>query len=170
MTNKKVSELQAVQAWTQLLAPHFQIEKEVEGIHWTGRKMRIDMVLHPLFEWHGGGHQPIGFEIKKPDTNDAKLVGQAVDYANTQWNSRIIRKPVVMFIAVFAPKYHNPEMPCETHGHLLTEQLLGRLGVINFDLKDKTGLELRVSGEKMWSPSKGVRALNWSAQRKIGSR
>jgi len=165
----KVTESQMVAAWTAILQPYFAIENEVWGKHWRGDSMRIDMVLYPKFQWQGGGKFPIGFEIKGSDVNEAKLIGQAVDYANTQWHSAFYDEPIEMFIAVYAPMYQNKPR-CKDHGIILTEQMLGRLGVAHFDIDDHYGLNLRVSGQRMWSQRNGAEGPNWSAKRKFGSR
>lgn len=165
----RTTESQMVAAWTAILQPYFDIENEVWGKHWRGDSMRIDMVLHPKFEWQGGGNFPIGFEIKRPGANEAKLIGQAVDYANTQWFSSRYDSEVDMFIAVYAPMYQN-KSACKDHGIILTEQMLGRLGVAHFDIDSYYGLNLRVSGQRMWSQRNGAQGPNWSAKRKFGSR
>jgi len=168
-TTERMTEPQMVTAWTTILKPHFDIEHEVWGQHLRGDFMRIDMILHPKFEWKGGGNFPIGFEIKGQGTNEAKLIGQAADYANTRWNSVKYDEPVDMFIAVHSPMYQNRQF-CETHGIILTEQMLGRLGIAHFDIDNRYGLTLRVSGQRVWSHLKGSEGPGWSAKRKFGSR
>lgn len=156
----------AVSAWVELLAPWFEFEHEVEGRHHTGRKVRIDALLHPRFEWRGGGRLPIGFEIKRPNANQSKLIGQAVDYANSRWVSERYPDYLDVFVAVYAPEYSNDSCP-RYHG---VEQLLGRLGVVMFDISPYRGLELRVSGNRAWNQKEGPCYMNWAAKRKFGSR
>ena len=159
------TEAEAVYQWERLLAPHFDIEPEVPGEHYTGRKVRIDMMLHPRFYWRGGGQRPIGFEIKRPGANQAELIGQAADYAASRFHTS--EGTVNAFVAVYAPQFRTHI--CD-RGVFLTEQMIGRLGVLMFDIDDHLGLHLRVSGNTAWSERKGCMNMNWSAQRKFGSR
>lgn len=163
------SENVAVEAWVELLDPYFDIEHEVPGRHYTGRKLRMDMLLHPKFEWRGGGRNPIGFEIKRPMANQAQMIGQAADYAQSRWASERYPDFVDVFVAVYAPMYHNRES-CEHSEWVGIEQLLGRLGVIHLDIDQREGLTLRVSGNTAWTAKRGTCFVNWSAKRKYGSR
>lgn len=151
----------AVGAWVSLASPYFRIQHEVRGTHYTGKRLRMDMLLHPRFEWSGGGHHPIGLEIKKPMHRSGHLIGQAADYAASSWESDAHSDPVSVFVAVY------DEMALD-HG---IAQVLGGIGVIYFGPDEKSvGLNVRCSYNRMWSERDGVVNNKWSAQRKFGSR
>lgn len=163
------TEPEAVYAWGELLSQHFDIDHEVAGTHYTGRKVRMDMMLYPRFYWRGGGDQPIGFEIKRPGANQAEMIGQAADYAASQFEVRDdggAYDPHV-FVAVYAPSFRTHQC---NRGVFLSEQMMGRLGVIMFDVDENLGLHLRVSGNAAWTAKRGCMNMNWSAKRKFGSR
>ena len=155
-----VTEKDAVRAWATLLEPHFRIEPEVNGLHYSGRKVRMDMLLHPTFEWSGGGHHPIGLEIKKPIHKSGALIGQAADYAASTWSSDAYPDPINVFVAVY------DEMAVSNG----LAQVLGGIGVAYIGLDEWLGLHIRCSCNRMWSERYGVVNNKWSAQRKFGSR
>lgn len=130
------------------------------------------MLLHPRFEWNGGGQYPIGFEIKRPCDADgltgaaARYLGQAVDYANSRFHSDINADVGLVYVCV-----SNIALSVAPLGQLFGQLGVGYLGVAGYaNTNYWEGLTLRVSWSKRWSARGGVASDKWSAQRKVGSR
>lgn len=166
-------EPEAVEAWRVLLGTYFVIEDKVKGTHWTGKRLEIDMLLHPRFEWHGGGHYPIGFEIKRPrdadglEGNAAKSIGQAVDYCHTTFDSKVNPDVGLVYVCLA-----NREVATPPLAQMLGQLGVGYLGVGGVGENDNVwnGLTLRVSFNRRWSEKYGPARDKWSARRKVGSR
>jgi hypothetical protein len=163
------TEAATVQAWQVLLSDHFDIEREVNGKHCFQQKnVRVDMLLHPKFEWHGGGHFPIAFEIKKPGGNQYKALAQAADYAQCRWFSSRYADPIQTYVAINAPKFEEPQIDFSP------PHFLGSFGVMLLQFyQTRSGgylLSLHLSSTSMWTDKFGATKTNWSAQRKFGSR
>jgi len=155
-----ITEEQEVVRWRRELDPWFNIEEEVWGTHYTGRRVRIDMMLHPKFAWRGGSHYPIGFEIKKPVRKQGHYIGQALDYACSRFESLVYSpESIDVFIAV-------NDDAVKDHGY---GQVFGGCGVIYLGIDPHCGLNIRVSYNRHWSAVNGV-VSDWSARRKYGSR
>lgn len=162
-------ETEAVRHWETILTPHFHIEHEVPGRSVRGKRYRIDMLLHPKFDWPSGGRHPIGFEIKRPHPSIAeftKAVGQAVDYAQAEWQSRSAQQPLRVYVAVF-DTYTDDQRPGE---RFFLDRLAGRLNVAFIRPHPWRVIDLRTSGERRWSLNGGPSGAAFSAIPKDGSR
>lgn len=158
----------AVRNWATILAPHFHIEHEVPGRSMRGTRYRIDMMLHPKFDWPSGGRHPIGFEIKRPQPSIAeftKAVGQAVDYAQAEWQSQRFPQPVRVYVAVF-----DTYTTSDTTERFFLDRLTGRLNVAFVRPHPRRVIDLRTSGERRWSLNGGPSGAAFSAIPKDGSR
>lgn len=162
-------ETEAVRHWETILTPHFDIEHEVTGRSPHGKRYRIDMLLHPTFNWPSGGRHPIGFEIKRPHPSVAeftKAVGQAVDYAQAQWHTTRSPAAIRIYVAVFDP-YTSDQRPSE---RFFLDRLAGRLNVAFIRPHPQRVIDLRTSGERRWSLNGGPSHAAFSAIPKDGSR
>lgn len=80
------TEATVAKRWDTILEPHFFVEREVRGLHWSGARLRIDRILRPKgWTWACGHSHAIGFEIKTDRAKWPDVVAQAADYANTTW-------------------------------------------------------------------------------------
>jgi hypothetical protein len=163
------TEAASVKAWTLLLAEHFEIENEVPGARCCQTtKVRVDMLLHPKFEWGGGGRFPIAFEIKKPTGKNQKALAQAADYAQCRWISTRYRQPIQTYVAIHAPLFEEPQIGFSP------PHFLGSFGIMLLRIERlRTGqnvLSLNLSSTPMWTSKSGARNMNWNAQRRFGSR
>lgn len=170
-------ESEAVTHWRTLLEPHFWVEKEVPGRHWTGKRFRIDMLLHPRgWDWRGGGRQPIGFEVKSPYGDIAQMtrhIGQAVDYASTAWSSdhATMSSPYVyVFIHNRLTEVEWGSEDARREREFWLPRFLGRLGVGLVEIDAYRGLSLSLSGNRVWTSKSGPCNVNWPAIRRFGSR
>lgn len=171
-------ESEAVAHWRTILEPHFWIEEEVPGKHWTGKRVRIDMLLHPRgWDWRGGGRQPIGFEVKSPYGDIAQMtrhIGQAVDYAQTAWTSEAatMTSPYVyVFIHNRLSDVEWSSRAALNERNFWVPRFIGRLGVGLVDFDDGYhGVSLSLSGNRVWTSKAGPCNVNWPAIRRFGSR
>lgn len=77
------------------LEPHFYIEREVGGTHFSGKRLRVGAVLKPRLssDWK---RNDVAFGIEFKDTerfgqnydskNLTKWLAQCIDYSNTNWD------------------------------------------------------------------------------------
>ncbi len=78
------------------LEPHFYIEREITGSHFSGKRLRLDAVLKPKAAsmWK---REDVAFGIEFKDTdrfaksydtkNLTQWLAQCIDYANTNWDN-----------------------------------------------------------------------------------
>ena len=163
------TEAATVKAWESVLSDHFDIEHEVPGLRYgNNNKVRVDMLLHPRFEWTGGGHFPVALEIKKPTGNQYKALAQAVDYAQCRWITAKYSEPIQTYVAIFAPLFEEPQIGFSP------PHFLGSFGIMLLRIEElRSGenvLSLNLSSTPMWTSKNGARHINWNAQRKFGSR
>lgn len=161
-------ESEVVQHWLTVLTGPFHVEQEVPGISEGGKHYRLDMLLHPQFDWPSGGRHPIGFEIKRLQPSIArftKALAQASDYARATWHSPLVG-PVKVYVAIY--DLYTPWL--DRQAQLLAERLAGRLNVGLIRPSDHLGVTLETSGELRWSARRGVTNAAFSAIPKDGSR
>lgn len=168
---KPIPESEAVASWRVILSPHFDIQEEVTGRHWTGRNHRIDMLLHPKFDWAGGGRTPIGFEVKRPAggiKHHSRQIAQAVDYASTNWTGARRGGWTEPYFFIFV---HCDVIEQLDNDAFYLRRILGQLGVGFIELDGWTGnVSINLSGSRMWSSNLGPAGGQWAARRKFGSR
>lgn len=76
-----------------LLEPHFEIREQIEGTHFTGKRLRLDAVLKPR-QPHLWKSSDIALGVEFKDdlriagdtTNFTKWLAQCVDYSHTSWD------------------------------------------------------------------------------------
>lgn len=146
------------------LERYFFVYREVDGAHWTGKKVRIDAVLRP--RPHLGFFDStcsIGLEIKRGVDGlgeITKQISQAVDYTNSVFDG---------FGSMYVFCYPDPNEGGWGQQVSFYERFIGQLGV-GF-LGTRGGLRLRLKGHNLWSESDGTQdAKNWSLKRKFGSK
>lgn len=162
------------------LARHFKIEEQVQGMHWTGRRLTIDAIVTPLDDSGWKTKSPsLGIEFKNfrafnpsIDMKDyTKWWGQCHDYAETDFDGH-------GYIFVFSYNgFSHYRQRGSSSLAALAVRFWGRLGVGElapaFDgYPRKEGLMFSMSGCKVWSEITGPRdgAKNWNMKRKFGSR
>lgn len=83
------------------LDPYFTIHPQVQGVHCSGRRMRIDAILRPRDASGWTDPDPaFGVEFKNPVTLDStkaytKWAAQAVDYTHTEAYSRTEKRALM---------------------------------------------------------------------------
>jgi hypothetical protein len=172
-------ERDAVKYWSTLLADSFTIEREVTTAD-PGPRLRMDMLLHPKFDWPSGGRHPIGFEIKRPSEARSiggftKSIAQASDYARRVWHTDYRPgKPVQVYVAVIDDY---TQRSGEIGG--FADRITGRLNVAlvrRHKLWDDTfctylqTVGISTSGEPRWRLGRGPSGAPFSAIPKVGAR
>jgi len=160
----KTKESDVSKALLDQLSRYFSIQTEVEGVHFSGKKVRIDAMLTP--KDHLGWKRPcnIGLEIKRgsQDVGEVtKQISQAVDYANSNFAG---------FGHVYVFCYPDPEESKWGEFRCFYDRLVGQLGV-GFLGHTPQGLRLTLKGHLIWQESTGpYEARRWSMERKFGSK
>lgn len=151
------------------LDPYFTADREVRGVHCSGKRLRLDAVLRPRDPSGWFDPAPVfGVEFKNAfagsfDTRRfTSWAAQAVDYAHTEWEGygrlTIFTCPAVS--AAFTGPYE--------HAGSLMVRVLGQLGVGELG-ETAYGWTLRINGDNLWSEHYGVQR-RWSLIPKVGSR
>ena len=158
------SEKDVSQKLIESLAKHFNIFKEVDGKHYTGKNVRIDAILKPkdASGW-ADKNVAIGLEIKRGDDTVGEVtkhLSQSVDYANSRFNG-------FGYLYIFC--YPDPNEGTWGQHTTFFDRFMGQLGV-GF-LRASGGLSLRLKGHLVWSEQSGpYEAKRWSLERKFGSK
>lgn len=163
MLGEKGRERDAEARWDDVLAWHFYIRRQVNGTHFSGKRLRIDRMLSPRKWAWGCGHQhEVGFEIKASvcQTDAA----QAADYANTKWDGTPDEYTIVGLYRWDRDK----------------ARPLAGIGCFAFVVEHNwkiqgPALTLCWNGNRMWTgsltgESRDIPALPWCPSRKFGSR
>lgn len=163
------------------LAPHFNIFEQVEGRHWSGRRLRIDAIVKPKDDSEWMTKSPsLGIEFKNFrgfsssfDMKDyTRWWAQCHDYAETDFDGH-------GFIYVFSYNgfSHYRGRTKNDSAAAFAERFWGRIGVgeiePGFDgFPRRPSLVFRINGtNKIWSEVRGVRdGRRMSMERKFGSR
>lgn len=150
------------------LRPHFTVEREVEGVHCSGQRLRLDAVLRPVEAGPWRDTAPaIGVEFKNPARLDStrdytSWAAQCVDYTHTNWNGygrlTVFTCPPITAYSPYADKLRLGFM----------QRLLGQMNVGELGLTVH-GWTLQLNGEAIWSERKGLHRA-WSLTPKVGSR
>jgi hypothetical protein len=159
------NEATVAERWDSMLSPHFFIQREVWGTHFTGQRLRIDRVLWPKFDWADGTDTPIGFEIKT-SAGAKKGRRQAADYGSTVWDIE------VPFPWSDAPKHRMLLIGLHSNDREDSRQLEPHGGFsFVFEPGRAVDVDLRLyyNGSLMWSVENGVRPTRWGARRRIGA-
>jgi hypothetical protein len=161
------------------LRHYFHVEEQVQGTHWSGKRLRIDAVLRPReSELWARPDVAFGIEFKNVAPNNdggmnalTRWAAQAVDYANTQWDGygrlTVFTCPGVLPSGMVS---HKHEKPNPVHVRF-SEGLLGQLGVGELVLQWGIGLVFRLQSCPVWSERHGIqKGRNWPLLPKAGSR
>jgi hypothetical protein len=151
------------------LAPYFHVQREVQGTHFSGRRLRIDAILRPRDTTGWRDPDPaFGVEFKiahqggKSTNEFTNWARQAVDYTHTNWDG-YGRLPV------FACPSIVDTLPGDA-GWLMAH-LLGQFGVGELMPVEKEGWALTVHGDQiLWSQRRGpAEAQRRSLHPKVGN-
>jgi hypothetical protein len=173
------SEAALTEAVLRRLSPWFRIDREVSGIHPTGRACRIDAVLQPrdAHVWKDPGIA-LGVEFKSWHSRVAGagrkerigLVAQAIDYSMTEWTG-YGRVPIFMCPDPFARHRNCPTTKPGELGQFV-DGLLGQFNVGYLTLFNDSGLTMQMYGTNtIWYERRGVSGgKNWSLTPRTGHR
>jgi len=164
--SETMTEAEATRYWVALLSDDWTIEREVSGIAPDGRRYRMDMLLHPRFDWPSGGRHPIGLELKRPSKHVSTFVralAQANEYSTAKWFSDYI-PGVELSVYVAIVDSYTSEMSLETK--MLAERMAGHqnVGLLRRDSYRGRGkdwrteypnLTLYITGHRRWSLARG---------------
>jgi hypothetical protein len=151
------------------LAEVFTIQREVPGIHCSGKRLRLDAVLRPRDASSWCDPEPtFGVEFKnvRPGHGTRGFTtwaAQAVDYAHTAWDGS---GPLTIFTC--PPITEGIARGGIDHNDWLMAHLLGQMSVGELG-RTRHGWTLRLCGDNIWSERHGVHR-KWSLIPKIGSR
>ncbi|MFF0729294.1 hypothetical protein [Streptomyces sp. NPDC004134] len=161
------------------LAPWFHIQREVTGMHPTGRPCRIDAVLRPRDAHMWKNRQvALGVEFKSWESHVGNAsrkdrigwVAQSIDYSMADWNG-YGRLPVFMCPDPFVRSRNPGEVPMDEVGEFI-DGLLGQYNVGFLTLFNGVGLTLFLYGSNtIWSERHGVaHGKNWTLAPRSGHR
>ncbi|HEY9474690.1 MAG TPA: hypothetical protein VIS06_12675 [Mycobacteriales bacterium] len=143
------------------LDPWFVVDREVHGVHCSGRRMRLDAMLRPRNpgEWRNPD-VAFGVEFKIPDREDNYNVtawfAQSVDYTHVDWAG--YGRRIILTCPSVVPCPGQPGSGFhEEHLRGIYPNLAGQFGVGELVLLWGYGLTIRVSTRRVWSERGGVR-------------
>lgn len=149
----------------------FNINREVWGTHFSGKRLRIDSILTPkdTTEWKNK-NIALGVEFKDHKriqgdmTNYTKLISQAVDYANTKWDGFGY---IPVFIQTDFSVYGDSK-----EFEFVFPRVLSALGVGQFIKHDFYGWTFYFQGQDIiWCERDGIRrGKYWNLKRTFGSK
>lgn len=164
------------------LLPYFDIHEQVDGEHFSGKKMRIDAIVTPKdqSQWlTKPAHLGVEFKnfnafSKAFDFKDyTKWWAQCADYANTKWDG-------YGYIFVFSfnamENYLKVRQRLDPSAPAEAERFWGQMGVGDLSVgtagwPPQQSLQFSLQGHKIWCEIAGVKCgKSWSMERKFGSR
>jgi len=157
------------------LAPHFHVQREVGGTHFTGQRFALDAIVRPRItaSWKNS-KIALGIEFKDEirlsgDTrNFTQWLAQCVDYSNTEWDE-------YGYIHIFAcPSLVEGIPACGEPEAVATvmNRVMGQLGLGELKRLAHYGLSFTMHGQhRIWSQNRGVEeGRRWTMERVFGSR
>jgi hypothetical protein len=156
------------------IAPYFNIEKEVQGTHFSGQRFRLDWIITPKqsYLWKTPD-VAFGVEFKDGAALDGakdstKWLAQCVDYAHVNWDNR-----GYLFI-LMCPGFYDvgiSEFLSDSQFDF-TSHLMGQLGIGELKIIPHYGWSIILQQKhRIWSELGGVRSgKTWSCKRSFGSR
>jgi hypothetical protein len=158
-----------------VLKPHFDIQEQVKGKHFSGKCMRIDAILTPLnkTDWKNP-NITLGVEFKndfrlRGDTNNyTKWLAQCVDYCHTIWGD-------YGYIYVFTCPSLVEGLPSigDTNAvQWIVPRIMAPLGIGELKKHEQYGWTFFLQeAHRIWSEKEGVKeGKHWDLKRKFGSR
>ena len=166
-------ELDEIELLKLTLSKHFYIREEVEGVHVSGKRVRIDALIVPkeYDQWKNGKQTVFGLEFKKQFdsiSDRTKLIVQAIDYRNSKFYAR---NGDLLDVEVFV--YPNPVLDIQDRGFY--DRLLGRIGIgfmyFEHRIYGGTMLFMEINGNKIWDSVNGTNGIGkkMNFYKKIGS-
>lgn len=161
------------------LSEWFHVDEQVNGMHWSGKKVRIDAILTPkdTSEWKSASPH-LGIEFKNfnkfnPsfDIRDyTRWWAQSHDYAESCFDG---------YGHVYVFTYQCMTRFRQHFSHeavLIAQRLLGQVGVGELCLgrggfPSRQSLQFSLQGHTVWCEVEGIKCgKQWSMERKFGSR
>jgi hypothetical protein len=175
------NERSVVRSALDRLSHNFHIFEQVEGRHWSGKRMRIDAIIKPKDDSEWMTKSPsLGLEFKNFrgfassfDMKDyTRWWVQCHDYAETDFDGHGL-----IYVFSYNGFSHYRSRTKSESAAAFAERFWGRLGVgelePGFDgFQRRPSLTLRINGtNKIWTEDRGVRdGRRMSMERKFGSR
>jgi hypothetical protein len=153
------------------LSSTFVIQREVRGEHCSGKRLRLDAVLHPRDPSGWRDDSPaFGVEFKQPGPNQGmnawtRWAAQSVDYTHVDWE-RWGR--LMIFTCPPVTAGVSSQVSYAVDNAWLMARLLGQLNVGELG-RTIHGWTLTINGESLWSERYGVHR-KWSLAPRAGSR
>lgn len=150
------------------LLPHFFVHHEQWGTHWTGKRLRVDMILVPRFkeEWSRPDIM-FGVECKKYGDGWGKTsrhFAQCVAYTDTVFDMAKGKLIPILSAPSFIPK----DIDQETKEWL--RRFAGQLNVGELCRTERRGVQIFHTGHLIWGEKSGVyEGRRWSLRKRIGS-
>jgi hypothetical protein len=157
------------------LSKHFYISLEVEGLHFSGKKLRIDALIKP--KDNSGWKNPniiFGLEFKKPEVKHnnqvTNSIKQVIDYAHTQWgvfdkNQKFVNRYGYLPI-LLCPGFRKDDNSINS---LLSSYSIGELRPY-YSYSDELFIIYHQT-HKIWRENRGVcEGKTWSLKPDFGSR
>lgn len=134
----------------EIMSQWFHVEKEVWGTHWSGKRLRMDAMLRPFdrWEWGDGEDTAFGLEFKQPQRRSfkdaTKLLAQAHDYVETNWDGYGYRK-----VAVYPPFTSVDKGSPSVAWHGAVSRIAGQFGVGELKFQHQI-ITLEFSAQFVW--------------------
>lgn len=166
LDEQSLSEKDLTEAFCKLFEKDFEIKKDVWGIHYTGKKVCLDLMLIPKDTSQLRNKKiTIGIEVKNPFTygsngrRNSDLFAQCLDYAQSKFDNY---EDVIILIC---PILHNFE------NEIRLSRFLSRFNVGHVKLY-KDSFYFKLGQEAFWSNEKGFisNARKSMMKLKIGNR
>jgi hypothetical protein len=157
------------------LSEHFWVNTEVQGTHYSGRRLRIDAILRPInAELWKTTDPAIGLEFKLlrgigGAKSFTKWCAQCADYAATDWDG--VGMVSVFGYNIYMSTIGDSMVEPSTHCFYIT-RLMSRFGVGELREVKRRGLSFVMSGHHvMWSEIRGVETWKHTyTERRFGAR
>ncbi len=157
-----------------ILRDEFYIWTEVEGTHFSGKRLRLDAVVAPKVTtaWKTP-HVALGIEFKSEIRLSGgmkaltKWFAQCVDYAHTEWDG-------FGYLYVFAcpGMIEDMQSPSAGQSAWLLRRVMGQIGIGELRFDPRRGLSFYLHQDhRLWSQRDGVESGRfWTLTRTFGSR
>lgn len=157
------------------LEPHFYIEREIKGNHFSGKRLRLDAVLKPKVT-SGWKRENVAFGVEFKDTNRfaqdyntknlTKWLAQCIDYTNTDWDD-------FGYLYIFCCPSLVDEIPKSVLPNpMFIQNFMGQIGIGEIKYQKTYGLSILLHGHhRIWSVAYGVEhGKTYTLTRRFGSR
>jgi hypothetical protein len=150
------------------LIPYFYIESEQWGTHWSGKRLRIDMIIRPrIVDGWKRSDIMFGVECKKYGEETGKTTrhfSQCVAYSDTIFDCA----GGSLIPILSAPSFIPSRIDVSTRSWL--ERFAGQLNVGELKCSKFQGVHIHHTGHLIWGEKTGVyEGRRWSLCKRIGS-